>query len=103
MKTSFVAGDTGSSYLAICRDDETGAPISLLDKTALLIWVNPTGLTFTRPLVIVDAAAGRAEYNFQAEELEPGWITFHVRIFDAAGDFITSLKPVSRFVESSPG
>lgn len=91
----FVEGDTGSKLAVTINDDALDSPVDLSGASVSLNWVSLAGLDVTRPMVITDAVAGKAEYKFEEGELEPPKMTFEVRLTTPATDEITNLQPIT--------
>lgn len=93
MTVAFVAGDTAAVLRVQCMDEETGEPVDLVGATVELRWRIAGRPRVTRPMVVVDAAAGLAEYEFAADELRCGELRADVVITRTAGT-LTCRDPV---------
>lgn len=95
----YIELDTASKILVLCTDQDAAA-IDLTSCTVRLYWRRtPGGRTpAPRTMSITDAAAGKADYQFQENELNPGTYTFQVSIEDASGYIKTSTNTITALV-----
>lgn len=98
----FVAGDTGSELQVTCKDNDTGLAIDLSGATVELLWDDSAGTLVTRTMTAVDAPNGIMKYKFVASELFDPHMHFRVRITDAGGSILTSLKDIEVRVAKAP-
>jgi len=93
MKSDFVETDTGAFLQVACRDAATGAAMNLASSTAVLRYSLNGAAAIERAMIVVDAAAGLAQYQFTAGELVAGNLRCEVTVTSGAGT-LTSEAPM---------
>lgn len=95
MSIDFVEGDTGSILRVSCKNLSDGSPLTLVSKTAFLIWKNASGTVIEKSMTIDNpASAGVVSYRFLAGELYPNIMRFEVKIVDSGGLVLRSMQPM---------
>lgn len=96
MGYELVAGDTGSKIVRTCKDNQTQAAIDLTGKIVHLRYKINDGVLQTKTMAVQNPpTAGRAEYQFGANDLIAGTLQGEIRIQPGAADQLTSLLPFS--------
>lgn len=94
MHYELVAGDTGSKLVVTCKDSATKAVIDLTGKAVQLRYRIDGGALITKTMTVQNPpTAGKAEYQFGANDLSAGTLAGEVRIQPGAADQLTSLDP----------
>ena len=96
MLYALIAGDTGSTVVVTCRDNQTQAVIDLTGKAVQLRYKIDGGALQTKTMTIQNPqTAGKAEYQFGASDLIAGTLQGEIQIQPGAADRLTSLLPFS--------
>lgn len=99
--TDFVSNDTGSTLLVTCTDKVTGHVIDLTGSLVTIRWYAVDGSTVvSKAMSIVNAAAGKAKYQFLTGELFSPIMRFEVAITSADGAVITNLDLITATVRN---
>lgn len=98
MAIDLVEGDTGTVLDRTLRNKQTLQPINLLGATVTVRWTIDDGAPVQRTMTIVDAAAGRVQYQFGVGDLVIGSgkessMRLNVVATDSSGKVLTELKP----------
>lgn len=91
-----VVGDTGSVLKATCTDKDTGIVLPGLGASVVRLKyrINNDNLK-TKTMQVVDAAAGKVEYQFASGDLSSaGSFRGEIEVTDAANKVLTNIEPI---------
>lgn len=97
---SFVQSDTGSKLRVTCVQDSDDAAFNLTGYTARLRFRMNGGTVNDVAMTVISAASGILEYQFAANELGAGELTFAVRLTDTNSKRTSSLEAPTVFVRT---